>query len=80
MGEAPGEAIQAVLEENPLFRRTVEDFMILTDAADVLEQRDAPNAAIAAAYLRETARAIVHQAGLPDDFTDAMMSSRPPRA
>ena len=84
MTSAEGQAAEArkyadMLSQHPQLARAAEDFMMLTDAADVLDDRKPPHGDTAAAFLREVAKALVTQAGLTEEFADAMLASKPER-
>jgi len=76
---AEGQKLADLLGQHPEFARAAEDFMILTDAADVLDDRKPPHGGTAGAFLREVARAVITQAGMPEGFADLMLASKPPR-
>jgi hypothetical protein len=76
---AAGRQLTDLFAADPEFARAAEDFMHLTDAADVLDDRKPPHGDTASAFLREVAKAVITQAGMPEGFADLMMASKPPR-
>jgi hypothetical protein len=76
---AGGRVLADLLSQFPEFARAAEDFMMLTDAADVLDDRKPPHGDTAGEYLRETAKAIITQAGMPGGFADLMLANKPAR-
>jgi hypothetical protein len=77
--EAASRQLTDLFAADPEFARAAEDFMHLTDAADILDDRKPPHGGTAAAFLREVAKAVITQAGMPGEFADAMLASKPPR-
>lgn len=77
--EAEGRKFAGLLGQHPELARAAEDFMMLTDAADVLDDRKPPHGDTAAAFLREVAKAVVNQAGMTETFADAMLANKPAR-
>lgn len=70
--------MQRLLELNPGLARKITQFMILRDAADVLTELKPPNGDLTSAYLAETADHLIRDAGVPEDFLQAMITARPP--
>lgn len=70
--------VQELLAAHPAFERTLRQFMMLYDAAEVLAELKPPNGDTAAAYLREIGRHIIREAGIPENFLEAMIAARPP--
>ncbi len=66
-----------LLDEHPGFRAKLAQFMALYDAADVLDDLKPPHSDTAAAYLREIGRHIMLEAGIPENFLEAMIAGRP---
>lgn len=65
-------------DENPALALQLARFMTLYDAADVLAALKPPNYETAAAYLQGIADHLMRDAGVPGDFLQAMIASRPP--
>ena len=78
-GPAEARKFADMLGKHPQLARACEDFMMLTDAADVLDERKPPHGDTAAAFLREVAKAVVVQAGMTEAFVDAMLAAKPER-
>ena len=71
--------VRKILDDHPLFAKTITEFMTLLDAAEVLDQLKPPMHETTAAYLREVANAHIRQmTTLPENFIEAMIKSRPP--
>ena len=70
--------VRKILDEHPAFARTLTQFMALRDAAEVLAELKPPYYETAAAYLREIADHVMRDAGLGEDFLQAMIATRPP--
>lgn len=71
--------LQELLAAHPAFKRTLSQFMMLYDAAEVLDELKPPNGAVAAEYLREVGNHVIRDAGLPENFLEAMIAAHPPR-
>jgi hypothetical protein len=70
--------VQELLAAHPAFERTLRQFMMLYDAAEVLGELKPPHGDTAAEFLREVGNHIMRDAGMPDDFVQAMIAARPP--
>lgn len=70
--------ISKLIEEHPDFRRTLHQFMALRDAAAVLDELKPPNYKVGAAWLREIGDHVMRDAGMPEEFLQAMIASRRP--
>lgn len=72
--------VQKFLAAHPEFERKLTQFMMLYDAADVLGELETPHRRWdnAAEYLTETANHIMRDAGIPEEFLQAMIAARPP--
>ena len=70
--------MQELLAAHPAFKRTLTQFMMLHDAAEVLGELKPPHGDTTAEYLREVGSHIIRDAGLPEEFLQAMIASRPP--
>lgn len=71
----PQEA-QQLLADDPEFKRKLAQFMTLYDAAQVLGELHwsySDNAA----FLRMVGNHIMQEAGIPDEFVEAMIKARP---
>lgn len=67
-----------ILDDNPLFAKTITEFMMLLDAAEVLGDLKPPMHEAAAQYLREVANGHIRQTTtLPEEFIQAMIAARP---
>lgn len=78
-GPTPDAAfISSVLDANPLFRRSVMDFMACLDAKRVLERTKPPMYETAAAYLGEVGLTLIRETGLPEAFIEACVAAQPP--
>lgn len=69
--------VRKVLDEHPAFAATLNRFVTLYDASDILTELKPPWYEAAAEYLREIARHLMRDAGMPDSFIDVMITSRP---
>jgi hypothetical protein len=69
--------MQAVLDAHPEFAQKVTQFMTLRDAAEILDAWQPPHYGTAAAYLREVASTVMRQAGIGEDFLQAMIANMP---
>jgi len=70
--------VRKILDEHPAFARVLQQFAVLYDAAEVLDDLEPPQHEIAAPYLREIADHVMRETGAGDDFLQAMIRSRPP--
>jgi hypothetical protein len=77
---APEPDVHKILDEHPGFAATLGKFMALRDAAEVLAELKPPYYETAAAYLTEIADHVMRDAGLGEDFLQAMIATRPPLA
>lgn len=74
-------SLSRFLAEHPQVRRAGEDLLILMDARRILEAR-LPATGMQPAvceYLELTGRAIMRDAGLPEEFVQECISRMPPR-
>jgi len=69
--------VHAILDANPEFARLTRQFMMLHDAAAVLDEVKPPEGGTAAEYLREVASHLMADAGVPGDFVREMIAARP---
>jgi hypothetical protein len=71
-----------VLDDHPTLRRVAEDLITLLDAKRVLEATQPATGMQPAVceYLERTGRALMKQAGLPDEFVDVCIKVAPPRS
>ena len=70
--------IRRILDENPAFARVLRQFTALYDAAEVIDELKPPEHQVAAPYLREIAHHVIREAGIGEDFLQALIRSRPP--
>lgn len=71
--------VRKILDDHPLFAKTITEFMTLLDAAEVLDELKPPMHETAAAYLREVANGHIRQmTTLPENFIQSMITARPP--
>jgi hypothetical protein len=75
---ADGKAMQDILDANPVFATKVTQFMMLHDAAEVLDELKPPHGDLVAAFLRETGSAVMQETGVGEEFIEAMTRARPP--
>ena len=69
--------VRRVLDENPAFTRTLQQFTALYDAAEVLDGLRVPQHEIAAPYLRAIADQVMRE-DIGEDFLQVLIRSRPP--
>ena len=69
--------VRRVLDANPAFARVLRQFMALYDAAEVIDELKPPEHQVAAPYLREIADHVMREAGIGDDFLQALIRGRP---
>jgi hypothetical protein len=74
----PAGIMEQLASRNPDLARKIKMFMMLRDAAEVLGELKPPEHETAAAYLQEIADHLMRDAGMPEDFLQAMIKSRPP--
>jgi hypothetical protein len=67
----------ALFAGNPAFTDKATQFMMLRDAAEVLGVLKPPHHEIASEYLREVADHLMRDAGVPEEFLQVMIKSRP---
>lgn len=70
---------QEFLASHPDLQRKICQFMMLYDAAEVLGELKPPHGDTAAEFLREVGSHIVRDAGVPEEFLQAMIKARPAR-
>lgn len=83
MGEAVREPAEPsewaeFLATRPGFERALRQFMVLHDAADVLDELKPPHGDTAAGFLREVGNDAIRDTGVPEDFLQAMIANKPP--
>lgn len=71
------DAYQQVLAANPAFTAKAVRFMMLRDAADVLDELKPPHHETASAYLREIADHLMRDAGASEDLLRVMKAVKP---
>jgi hypothetical protein len=77
MSEAKSFDAAENLDLPPEIRQAAIQFMVLYDAAQVLAELSPPRPAVTT-YLRAIADKTARDAGMPGDFVQAMIASRPP--
>lgn len=69
--------MQEFLAAHPGLDRRMFQLLSLHDAAGVLDVLKPPHGDTAAEFLREVGNHLMREAGVPEDFLQAMIASRP---